>query len=361
MHRALIVTPTRELAEQINDTVRALGKGTEYAQRDDLRRRVDAVPQERALTRRRRDSGGDCPGRLLDHIGAGRCRLDRIEVLVLDEADRMFDMGFLPAGAPHPQPCAGEAPDHAVLGHLPARDRAARRGRRCANPQRIDGGPEPGRATTVAHALYPCRQHLKTGLTLALLKQTDTHSVLIFTRTKHRASTPGAAARASGLSCHHRCTAIAAQNQRQSALDGFRDGTYQIMVATDIAARGIDVESISHVINYDMPDTADAYIHRIGRTGRAEREGDAFTMITPEDDVMVRTIERALGQPIARQTLEGFDYNAPRRRRRPASRSLAEQPRHRSARRAAGPPWHAPAAGRPARRPSPRRDRGSAR
>ena len=101
------------------------------------------------------------------------------------------------------------------------------------------------------------------------------------------------------------------QNQRQAALDGFRDGTYQIMVATDIAARGIDVDRISHVINYDIPDTADAYIHRIGRTGRAEREGDAFTLITPEDDVMVRTIERAVGQRIARQTIAGFDYNAP--------------------------------------------------
>jgi ATP-dependent RNA helicase RhlE len=216
----------------------------------------------------------------------------------------------------------------------------------------------------VTHALYPVAQHLKTGLTLELLKQTDARSVLIFTRTKHRASRLAQQLERSG----YRVTSLhsnRSQNQRQAALDGFRDGTYQIMVATDIAARGIDVDRISHVINYDIPDTADAYIHRIGRTGRAEREGDAFTMITPEDDAMVRTIERAVGQRIVRQTIAGFDYHAPApvftpqppRGRQPIQQT-ARQPQ-RPVAHGAMPARHS-ARPQPASRP-PRRDRGSAR
>jgi ATP-dependent RNA helicase RhlE len=145
---------------------------------------------------------------------------------------------------------------------------------------------------------------------LALLKQTDTRSVLIFTRTRHRASRLAAQLDRAG----YRVASLhsdRSQNQRQAALDGFRTGAFQILVATDIAARGIDVATISHVINYDIPDTTDAYIHRIGRTGRAEREGDAFTLITPVDDAAVRAIERVLGQAIPRRRLDAFDYNAP--------------------------------------------------
>jgi ATP-dependent RNA helicase RhlE len=304
--RALIVTPTRELAEQINDTIRALGQASGLRSAT-IYGGVSMLPQERAL----RDGVEilvACPGRLLDHIDRRTARLDSLEVLVLDEADRMFDMGFLPSV-------------RRILSHLPAKrqtmlfsatfpaeiEQLAAAALR--NPQRLAVGLSRP-ATTVSHALYPVPQHLKTGLTLDLLKQTDARSVLIFTRTKHRASRLAQQLERSG----YRVTSLhsnRSQNQRQAALDGFRDGTYQIMVATDIAARGIDVESISHVINYDIPDTADAYIHRIGRTGRAEREGDAFTMITPEDDLMVRTIERAVGQRIARQTIPGFDYNVP--------------------------------------------------
>jgi ATP-dependent RNA helicase RhlE len=151
---------------------------------------------------------------------------------------------------------------------------------------------------------------LKTELLLALLAQTDTNSVLIFTRTKHRATRLTQQVARAGYkvtSLHSNRT----QSQRQHALDGFRGGAYQIMVATDIAARGLDVESISHVINYDMPDTEDAYIHRIGRTGRAERTGDAFTLVTPEDAVMVRALEKIMGHPLPREKLAGFDYAAP--------------------------------------------------
>jgi ATP-dependent RNA helicase RhlE len=162
-------------------------------------------------------------------------------------------------------------------------------------------------ATTVAHALYPVDQHLKTALLLELLRRTDTESVLVFTRTKHRARRVGqllekAGYRAASLQGNQ------SQNRRQAALDGFRDGSYKVLVATDIAARGIDVTRISHVINYDMPDTADAYTHRIGRTGRAEKTGDAFTFITREDEDIVLSIERVLGEKVERRTMDGFDY-----------------------------------------------------
>jgi ATP-dependent RNA helicase RhlE len=304
--RALIVTPTRELAEQINDTIRALGKHTGLRSAT-IYGGVPMGPQERAL----RDGVEilvACPGRLLDHVNRAVARLNTIEILVLDEADRMFDMGFLPDV-------------RRILSHLPVQrqtllfsatfppeiEQLAAQALR--KPQRIAVGlTRP--ASTVSHALYPVPQHLKTALTLELLKQTDTQSVLIFTRTRHRASRVATQLGRAG----YRVASLhsdRSQNQRQAALDGFRSGTFQIMVATDIAARGIDVDSISHVINYDIPDTTDAYIHRIGRTGRAEREGDAFTLITAEDDAMIRTIERTLGKPIERRRIEGFDYAAP--------------------------------------------------
>ncbi|HEU5099368.1 MAG TPA: DEAD/DEAH box helicase [Roseiflexaceae bacterium] len=361
--RALIVTPTRELAEQINDTIKTLGRDTGLRSAT-IYGGVSMLPQERAL----RDGVEilvACPGRLLDHIDRGTARLDHLEVLVLDEADRMFDMGFLPSV-------------RRILSHVPAKRQTMLfsatfppeieqlAGQALRNPQRLAVGLSRP-ANTVTHALYPVAQHLKTGLTLELLKQTDTRSVLIFTRTKHRASRLAQQLERSG----YRVTSLhsnRSQNQRQAALDGFRDGTYQIMVATDIAARGIDVDRISHVINYDIPDTADAYIHRIGRTGRAEREGDAFTMITAEDEPMVRTIERAVGQRIPRQTIASFDYNAPaptftpqpQRGRQPLQQARGPQ---RPVAHGAQPARHSARpqpSGQPGNR-SPRRDRGDAR
>jgi superfamily II DNA/RNA helicase len=160
---------------------------------------------------------------------------------------------------------------------------------------------------TVSHALYPVEQHLKTALLLELLHYTDTESVLIFTRTKHRAKRLGQQLEKAG----YRASSLQgnlSQNKRQAALDGFRDGTYQVLVATDIAARGIDVSSISHVINYDIPDTVDAYTHRIGRTGRAAKTGDAFSFITRADEDTVRSIERVLAEKIERRFINGFDY-----------------------------------------------------
>jgi ATP-dependent RNA helicase RhlE len=189
-------------------------------------------------------------------------------------------------------------------------------------------------AVTVSHALYPVAQHLKTPLLLKLLSHTDTESVLIFTRTKHRAKRLGEQL----VNAGYRSASLQgnlSQARRQAAMSGFRNGTYQILVATDIAARGIDVTQISHVINYDIPDTTDAYIHRIGRTGRAARSGDAYTLVTPENNDVVRDIERILGGVIERRTLEDFDYGVaapkkdgeffrPQRQYTPVRRSIGQ-------------------------------------
>ena len=304
-HRALIITPTRELAEQIGDNVRALARHTKIRCAT-IYGGVGPIPQERAL----RDGVEiliACPGRLLDHVDARIAKLDTIDTLVLDEADRMFDMGFLPQ-------------IRRILQHVPKQRQTLMfsatfpkaveelAASSLHNPKRVSMGiSQP--AHTVAHALYPVSGHLKKKLLIALLRKTDAFSMLVFTRTKHRAEALSKQLEREGF----KATSMhsdRSQGQRQKALDGFKSGKYQVMVATDIAARGLDVETVSHVINYDIPDTVDAYIHRIGRTGRAEREGDAFTLITPEDHEMVRDIERTLKQKIARQTLAEFDYNA---------------------------------------------------
>jgi superfamily II DNA/RNA helicase len=177
--------------------------------------------------------------------------------------------------------------------------------------------------STVSHTAYPVEQHLKTSLLLKLLDRTPTESVLVFARTKHRTTRLATQMKKAGFPVAS-LQGDLSQNQRQAALNGFRNGTYQILVATDIAARGIDVTRVSHVINYDMPDTVDAYTHRIGRTGRAEKTGDAFTFVTPQDRAFVGDIEHVLGEKIARCTLEDFDYNIPA----PAGGGASDSPRH---------------------------------
>jgi len=303
--RALIITPTRELAEQINDTIIDLGKGTGLRSAP-IYGGVGMEPQERALR-----TGVEilvaCPGRLLDHMGRGPARLDGVQTLVLDEADRMLDMGFLPA-------------IQRILAALPTRRQTMLFSATLPDElQNLANSTAPGAklvqigiarpAHTVTHAIYPVAPHRKTALLLDLLHKADAGSVLVFTRTKHRANRLLQQIAREG----HSAAVLhsnKSQNQRQLALDGFRDGRFRILVATDIAARGLDVERISHVINYDIPDTADAYIHRIGRTGRATRSGDAFTLVTPEDNAQVRVIERAIGAPLERRQLADFDYNA---------------------------------------------------
>jgi ATP-dependent RNA helicase RhlE len=302
--RALIITPTRELAEQIHQTIGRLSRGTKIRSVA-IYGGVGAAPQIETLQR-----GVEivvaCPGRLLDHIQNNHAELGNLEVLVLDEADRMLDMGFLPD-------------IKRILKHVPARRQTMLfsatfpkeiehlAAQTLHKPKRVAIGlARP--AHTVAHTLYPVPQHLKRGLLIELLAQTDTNSVLIFTRTKHRARRLVKQITSSG----YKVTGLHSdrtQGQRRSALEGFKQGRYQIMVATDIAARGLDIDAISHVINFDMPDTADAYIHRIGRTGRAKRTGEAFTLVTPNDQAMVQKIEKVMKQKLPQQTLPDFNYD----------------------------------------------------
>jgi ATP-dependent RNA helicase RhlE len=308
--RALIVTPTRELAEQIHEVIRVLAAGTGMRSTT-IYGGVGPGPQVKALK-----EGTEilvaCPGRLLDLMNQRVARLERVEVLVLDEADRMFDMGFLPDVKRIVKAVPSQRQTMLFSATFPPEVEQLA-SHTLKEPQRIAMGLSRP-AYTVSHALYPVPSHLKTALLLLLLKHTETESVLIFTRTKFRAQKLAEQIQRAG----HQVTSLHSnrtQGQRQSALKGFRSGQHQIMVATDIAARGLDVESISHVINYDMPDTADAYIHRIGRTGRAEKTGDAFTLVTPEDNDMIRTLERIMGGPLERRSMPDFDYSveAPRR------------------------------------------------
>lgn len=304
--RALIVAPTRELAEQIHESITALGQQTGLKSVT-VYGGVNIRPQIQKL-----QQGADivvaCPGRLLDHIGQKTVDLAHLEVLVLDEADQMFDMGFFPD-------------IRRILGHLPKKRQTLLFSatmpadiKQLAREILIDPATVQVGATappvSVSHALYPVPQHLKTPLLLDLLRQTTAESVLIFTRTKHRAKRVGEQLAKAG----YRAASLQgnlSQNRRQAALDGFRDGTFQILVATDIAARGIDVTQVSHVVNYDIPGTAETYIHRIGRTGRAAKTGDAFTLVTTDDNAMIRTIERALKAELERRMLKGFDYDIP--------------------------------------------------
>ena len=304
--RVLVLTPTRELAEQIHEAFREFGAGTGIRSAA-IYGGVGPGPQIQAL----RDGVEilvACPGRLLDHIDQGRVRFDHVEVLILDEADRMFDMGFLPSVRRIIKLVPVKRQTLLFSATFP-REVEALAAENLRHPRRIAIGlSQPAR--TVSLALFPVEAHLKSKLLMALLERTDTESVLIFTRTKHRAEKLMKQVKQEGYkvtSLHSNRT----QGQRTQALSGFREGQYRILVATDIAARGLDVENISHVINYDMPDTADAYIHRIGRTGRAERTGDAFTLTTPEDDAMVRVLEKIMNRPLIHRTLDGFDYKAP--------------------------------------------------
>jgi len=303
--RALIVAPTRELADQIHQEIVKLGR--------DTRVRSVAVyggvgkgPQLEAF-RRGVEIVVACPGRLLDHVGAGAIDLSNVEILVLDEADRMCDMGFLPD-------------IRRIIRHVPEkrqtlffsatmpRDIRALADRILADPETVQIGANAP-ASTVSHALFPVPVHRRQDLLTAMLRRTSTGRVLVFTRTKHRARRTADYLRKSG----HRVAALQgdmSQGQRQRAIDGFRRGKIDVLVATDIAARGIDVSEISHVVNFDMPHTVDAYTHRIGRTGRAERSGEAFTFAVQGDGLMVSQIERALGAPLERRRLPDFDYGA---------------------------------------------------
>ncbi|GFO65393.1 DEAD/DEAH box helicase [Geomonas paludis] len=333
--RGLVLAPTRELAEQINESLNALAQQTRLKSIT-VYGGVNINTQIKKL-KEGTDIVVACPGRLLDHISQGTVDLSGVEVLVLDEADQMFDMGFLPDVRKILRALPGKRQNLMFSATMPDDIRRLAHEILC-RPVTVQVS-RTAPAATVSHALYPVGQHLKTPLLFELLKHTDTESVLIFTKTKYRAKRLGEQLEKSG----YKATSLQgnlSQNRRQAALDGFRDGTYQIMVATDIAARGIDVSLISHVINYDIPDTPEAYTHRIGRTGRAAKTGDAFTMVTGEDEQMVRSIERVLGAKIERRRVEGFDYTVPAPKK---DEEFARPPREPQRRKQA-----APAAGKPA-------------
>jgi ATP-dependent RNA helicase RhlE len=303
--RALIVAPTRELAEQIHENIQILGKETGLHSITiyggvSIRPQIDKV-------RRGAEIIVACPGRLLDHLSQKTINLSRLEVLVLDEADHMFDMGFFPDIRRILKQLPAKRQTLLFSATMPDEIRGLAR-EVLQKPVTVQVGlTKP--AETVSHALYPVPSHLKTALLLELLKNKEMEGVLVFTRTKHRAKRIGEQLAQKG----YRAASIQgnlSQNKRQEALNGFRDRTFQILVATDIAARGIDVSQVSHVINYDIPATPDGYIHRIGRTGRATRTGEAFTLVTAEDADAIRAIERILGERLKSCQVEHFDYEA---------------------------------------------------
>jgi len=301
--RALIISPTRELAEQTCDVINQLGKQTRL-QSLSIYGGVSMEQQTRKL-RSGVDIAVACPGRLLDHLWQGNINLTGLEILVIDEADRMFDMGFLPDIRSILQCILHERQTLLFAATMPDNIRSLAR-EILRDPVTVQIG-QVLPAKTVSHALYPVKQHLKTALLKELLHKTKTDSVIVFTRTKHRAERVAQQLVQEG----YRVASLQgnlSQSRRQKALDGFRDGSYKILVATDIAARGIDVLRISHVINYDMPESTDDYIHRIGRTGRINKSGDALTFVTGADTAKVQALEHVLKSKLERRILQDFDY-----------------------------------------------------
>ena len=304
--RALVISPTRELADQTCEVINGLGSRTGL-QSVTIYGGVSMDQQVRSLHR----SPGivvACPGRLLDHLWKGTINLSELEVIVIDEADRMFDMGFLP-DIRNILACVMHRRQTLLFSATMPTGIRRLVSQILHDPVTVQIGRTLP-AETVSHALYPVQQHLKTALLMKILNGTQTESVLVFTRTKHRAERVAQQLVRAG----YRVTSLQgnlSQNQRHAALRGFRNGSIKILVATNIAARGIDVLSISHVINYDMPESTDDYIHRIGRTGRVSKSGDALTLVTDKDMGLVRDLEHLLNTTMERRTLRDFDYTAP--------------------------------------------------
>jgi ATP-dependent RNA helicase RhlE len=306
--RVLILTPTRELAAQIAEDFAALGRHTALRAAA-IYGGVGMGPQETAL-RRGVDVVVATPGRLLDHLRHGYGALRGLEVLVLDEADRMLDIGFLPD-------------IRRILGRLPARRQtllfsatmppeiAALARDILRDPVTVEvGSPATTAADGVSHSAYPVPSALKPALLAELVRRGQIRSVIAFTRTKHRANRLADYLVRNGVAAA-RIHGNRSQAQRTQALLALKEGKVPVLVATDIAARGIDVEALSHVVNFDVPNSPDDYVHRVGRTARAGLTGDAFLFVSPEEEPQVARIERAIGKRIPRVTLAGFDYLEP--------------------------------------------------
>jgi ATP-dependent RNA helicase RhlE len=305
--RALVLTPTRELAAQILESLNDVAVHTPITAAA-VFGGVGMGPQEHAFR-----SGVDVlvatPGRLLDHFRQPYAKLAGLEFLVLDEADRMLDMGFLPE-------------IRKILRHLPQTKRqtlffsatmpapiATLSQDMLRSPATINLQRKAAPAVGITQAVYPVSQDLKSALLIELLKRGDMPQALVFTRTKHRANRLASQLVTAGIKAE-RIHGNRSQAQRTLALAGFKDGTYQVLVATDIAARGIDVEALGHVVNFDVPLVSEDYIHRVGRTARAEATGEAFTFVSPEEEADLKGIERAIGRQLPRVTVPGFDYSA---------------------------------------------------
>ncbi len=300
--RALVISPTRELTEQTCETFKSLGRATGL--REVAIYGGVSMDQQVRKMREGAEIVVACPGRLLDHLWKGTVIPSHIEVLVIDEADRMFDMGFLP-DVRSILKCLIN-PRQTLLFSATMPDDVRKLIKEILHdPVTVQiGFCAP--VNSVSHAIYPVKQEMKSSLLLKLLQNVDSKSVLVFTRTKYRADRVARQLTQTGV----KATSLQGnlpQSRRQAALDAFRAGTIKVLVATDLAARGIDILTITHVINYDMPDTVDAYTHRIGRTGRVDKTGEAFTLVTRDDAVMVRAIEKVLSKPIERRTLPGFE------------------------------------------------------
>ena len=304
--RALILEPTRELAAQVETAFR------DYARFTDLTVAVvyGGVGYQKQIDALKSGSGVDVivatPGRLLDHMEQGNCNLGYVQHLVLDEADRMLDMGFLPDVKRILQKCPTERQSMLFSATIPpAIETLIQWAMR--NPETIEIGARRSPAETVKHVIYPVSDMQKTDLLLELLKRVNYDSVIVFCRTKHGADRVASVLKRDNhaVAVHH---SNRTQREREQALDGFRQGKFEVLVATDIAARGLDIANVSHVVNFDVPQHPEDYVHRIGRTGRAENTGDAFTLMIAEDAMHVFSIERYISQQIPREKLEGFNY-----------------------------------------------------
>jgi ATP-dependent RNA helicase RhlE len=300
----LILEPTRELAAQVDTAVRNFARFTDLnvcvlyggvgygPQMDGLRKGADIIVAT--------------PGRLLDHVQRGTCRLGHIEYLVIDEADRMLDMGFLPDVRRIVEHCPRRRHSSLFSATIPPQIETLIQWA-MKNPETIEIGARRSPAETVQHVIYPVAEVQKTDLLLELLERVNYDSVIVFCRTRERADQISHL-----LKRHNHAVAVLhsnrTQNEREQALRGFRDGRFEVLVATDIAARGLDIAGVSHVINFDVPQHPEDYVHRIGRTGRAEATGDAFTIMVAGDIPHVISIERFIGRRIPRVKLDNFEY-----------------------------------------------------
>ncbi len=304
--RALILTPTRELAAQVEEHLVALARHTRITSAT-VFGGVNPGPQERAL-RRGVDVVVATPGRLLDHMSQPWARFDSLEFLVLDEADRMLDMGFLP----DVKRILRQLPDRRqtlLFSATLPRPIVELSRQLLNNPERIGVERTSAPAAGISQSLLPVPERLKPMLLLELLRSEEVKTALVFTRTKHRANRLAEYLAKGGVACD-RIHGNRSQPQRQAALASFKQGRIQVLVATDIAARGIDVQDLPHVINFDLPAQTEDYIHRVGRTARAQAKGSALTLASPGDEQAVRSIERVVGRKLDRCKVEGFDYNS---------------------------------------------------